>query len=397
MKPKTPIFFPALSCIAFPVFKGTEKLYESPNLTKDLKFYNEKPIHREEQYLYHPYTLWSAAHYYKRENFREELQMDDKSLLFLDSGGFQLETGKAPKGFTAKKSLEWCEKHGNLYPILDQPVVGDATKKSFNDALDFSCDSAKYYYENRTNTKSHILNVISGRSLENIDDWYKKISQWKFDGWAHGGNHQGNLKSILYGVFYLLNKGEFHSDTPKYYHILGVSANISMFYFALIQRELNKLDGVNIQLTYDASSFALVTSYGKVYSGMSYRGTEVFVLSNRYDYSSFGNKIPSQSSVFENPLVDTERFLKDKTALYGMMMVNNLWWTVQWKRTVDALVNCGSEEVLDSWIKTSEVLNNVNSIKNLFKNPKSALKMIGHTITDKKSIKNSIQSLDSFF
>lgn len=413
-KPKYPIFFPALSAAALSAFKKPDDfVYKSPNLVKDIRFFNRDSDSKPEHYMKYPYCLWSAAYYYNIENFREELRMGDKCIVFLDSGGYQLKTGKAGKDFNAKTSLEWCEKNGDIYPILDKPVGLKPSKHDFEESLDYSCESAKYYYENQSKNGNHLLNVLSGSSMEQMEKWYARIKQWKLKGWAHG-SHGGGLKSILSGIFFLLNNGELHSDEPKVYHIFGQSANKMMFYLALIQREINKLDGVNVQFTYDASSFGKSAAYGIVYSGMKIEATETFTLSNKFDLTTLTPNIPSESPYFREPLVDVKDFLEDRLCYYILCMGNNLWWTVHWKDTVDALVNCGSDEVLRSWLGTERekkafpdggsdfivhttLIDNVQGIMDLFKDPKNAIDMINFKITDNKKPTNTTQTLDSFF
>ena len=124
--------------------------------------------------FHYPYMLTSAAHNFQDMDFRKTIGFEEntKGLFFGDSGGFQLLTGKAPKGFTRELGFEWMEKNCDVYPLLDMPfpkTFNAVSDEYFNKSIEFTKESAKYFLDNRTRDDNIILNVVQGRDLNEIE------------------------------------------------------------------------------------------------------------------------------------------------------------------------------------------------------------------------------------
>jgi hypothetical protein len=227
-------------------------------------------------YFKNYFMLISAGTSHKRKDFRKTIQAED-AMVFVDSGGYQLAHSTVNvKTYTDKIALEWSEKNGDIFPILDRPtftlgMMRDGKPvspyKNYQECLDLSVNSAKYYYENRSKG-TKILNVIQGQTIPEIKKWYDNISKYKFEGWAYGGT-KGNLGRIVPAILFLHKNGEFDRPECKYFHIFGVTSNESMIYFQYLQMLLNK-HNIDVQITYDSTYWNRTCVFGGYFTDARY-------------------------------------------------------------------------------------------------------------------------------
>ncbi len=265
---------------------------------KSLRIYNKK----YDAYFYNPYLLISAGTQYNKKNFREKLDIGDECKIFVDSGGYQLAMGTVNANkYTDEVALKWSEANGNIFPILDRPAFSKLYDYDFS--LKSSVNSAKYYQENRSKSDAYVLNVLQGENKEDMENWYKKISPYKFEGWGFGGS-KGNLALIGMAILTLLNNGEFDREKCKYLHIFGVSSNEVMVYLQFIQRMLNRQD-IDIQLTYDSTYWNRTCVFGGYFIREQYiigTGMESMNWPNTIDYAKLGKdfKLPCWCPICED-------------------------------------------------------------------------------------------------
>ena len=265
---------------------------------KSLRIYNKK----YDAYFHNPYLLISAGTQYNKKNFREKLDIGDECKIFVDSGGYQLAMGTVnAEKFTDEVALKWSEANGNIFPILDRPAFSKLYDYDFS--LKSSVNSAKYYQENRSKSDAYVLNVLQGENKEDMENWYKKISPYKFEGWGFGGS-KGNLALIGMAILTLLNNGEFDREKCKYLHIFGVSSNEVMVYLQFIQRMLNRQD-IDIQLTYDSTYWNRTCVFGGYFIREQYiigTGMESMNWPNTIDYAKLGKdfKLPCWCPICED-------------------------------------------------------------------------------------------------
>tara|TARA_Y100000294_G_scaffold44357_1_gene40879 strand:+ start:305 stop:1534 length:1230 start_codon:yes stop_codon:yes gene_type:complete len=265
---------------------------------KSLRIYNKK----YDAYFHNPYLLISAGTQYNKKNFREKLDIGDECKIFVDSGGYQLAMGTVnAKKYTDEVALKWSEANGNIFPILDRPAFSKLYDYDFS--LKSSVNSAKYYQENRSKSDAYVLNVLQGENKEDMENWYKKISPYKFEGWGFGGS-KGNLALIGMAILTLLNNGEFDREKCKYLHIFGVSSNEVMVYLQFIQRMLNRQD-IDIQLTYDSTYWNRTCVFGGYFIREQYiigTGMESMNWPNTIDYAKLGKdfKLPCWCPICED-------------------------------------------------------------------------------------------------
>ena len=346
---------------------------------KSLRIYNRK----YDAYFYNPYILISAGTQYNKQNFREKLDIGDECKIFVDSGGYQLAMGTVNKDkFTDEVALKWSEANGNIFPILDRPAFSKLYDYDFS--LKTSVNYAKYYHENRSKSDSYVLNVLQGENKDDMENWYKHISKYKFEGWGFGGS-KGNLALIGMAILTLLNNGEFDREDCKYLHIFGVSSNEAMVYIQFIQKMLNRQD-IDIQLTYDSTYWNRTCVFGGYFIREQYTmgtGMEQMNWSNSIDYSKLGKdfKLPCWCPVCED-LDDGfsffNTFRKNKAGeekisfvKFNMMVgFHNLFLQMIYNKMTNRLLRADMMEVYKEAF-APKVYNNLRLLETVFSNPKN--------------------------
>lgn len=377
---RKPIYFPALSCTTANYLSESHKeiLKANVNVTKSPRYFNNKG----DEYFHHPYSLWSAAHHYNKfPDLRKDVGIDKDSMIFIDSGGYQLAMGTiSEKNYNNKVALEWSEKNGDLFPILDRPLTKGC---DFNEHLKLSVEAAQFYHENRSVEGTNILNVMSARNQSEMEHWYGEISKFDFEGWAHGG-HKGNLKAILQGLLFLWNKGEFDkAGDPVFHHVFGISRMDAMLYFAVVQKVMLE-QGANIQLTYDSSYFQRNLAFGGYFLFPTYSGIQQVQFSNKFDYSMLNQDkddfLPCSCPVCTG-VTDVQKFFDDPVDFYLLGTLHNLYKMLEYKHAVDSMVYMDIPDLLNSF--PAQMRNNCRVIVEAFKNPKNGAEIIARKFIDK--------------
>ena len=336
---------------------------------KSLRIYNKD----FDAYIHNPYILISAGTSWRKTDFRKTIHAENSNV-FVDSGGYNLAHGTVdPKKFTDKVALEWSEKNGDVFPILDRPSFtlhlkrDDGTPKSpykdYQECLDLSVASAKYYTENRTRSDTIVLNVLQGLTVPQIEEWYKNISKYQFEGWAYGGTN-GNLGRILPALKFLLQSGELERENCKMFHIFGVTSNESMIYFQYIQMVLNRMD-IDIQITYDSTYWNRTCVYGSYMTRPRYivgLGMEAMNWPNSINYKEMSKdfKLPCKCPVCSD-LKDTYSFFNnykvddkgEETIVFGkfnnMIAFHNLYLQLEYLENVNRIFSSGMKDVYNEF------------------------------------------------
>jgi len=391
---RTTRYFPAVSCATSSYLKKSDKEIFSTSkcIKKSLRFYNKD----WDNYFYHPDVLFSAAHHAKKfPDIRCGLQIDDKACIFVDSGGYQLSSGAlSEKSWNNKIALEWSENNGTIFPILDRPVTGSVSEGEIKRCLELSADAAKYYYENRSNSACSILNVLSAKNVPEMERWYRAVSPYEFDGWAHGGTNR-NFKATLKGIFFLLKKGEYEKENIKFHHIFGVSRMDAMIYFAAIQKNLNSM-GIDVQITFDSSYFQRNLAFGGYFIFPGYTGIQQIYYSNRNKYEHLPDDLglPCDCPVCST-IPSIKDWLSDPRDFYMLGLEHNLFLMLRYKKSIDSLINMNMPEVFSASFP-AEVTKNVRAIYKAFNNLDAAYEIIDREFTTKNTEEDK-SSLESFF
>jgi len=344
----------------------------------------------------HKNLLISAAHHFKKyPDVRKDVHIEDDVTVFIDSGGFQLGSGAlTEKEWNNKLALDYSERNGNLFPILDRPVANAKNDIEAAECLAKTVESAKYYSENRTNPNCSILNVLSAKSMTGMEDWYAGMKDFELDGWAHGGAF-GNLKTYLKGMLFLLKKGEYEKDAVKYHHVFGVSGTDAMIYFAVAQQCLNDR-GVDLQLTYDSSYFQRNLAFGGFFLFAQYGGIKQIRMSNKYNYDHMADNVGMicDCSVCRH-IPDLKSWALNPMSFYLMGIQHNLKIMVDYKHTIDNIIAMRNVEAEKSTFP-AHISKNIALIRKAFSNPAH-----GDYLIDKmdklQDSKSEIVSLEEFF
>lgn len=385
-----PIYYPAAGATTTGYLKAEDsELVGGVNRPLSPRFFNKN----EEAYYHHPFVLFSAAHHFSKfPNIRKELKIEDAVKVFVDSGGYQLATGVvSSKKYNSKIALDWSERNGDIFPILDHPVTPGCDP---NERLKISKDAAIFYSENRSVAGKQILNVVSGGNVDASRYWYDEIKEIKLDGWAHGG-HRGVLTPVIQTFLLLGSQGEFDSDITVPYHIFGVSSQVAMVYAAVMQLEAERL-GWNVIISYDSSSFQKMLAYGGYMLFPHFAGLNVVRMSNRFDFTKLhpNAKLPCDCPVCEG-VTDMEAFIKDPKQFYLLGALHNLAIVLRYKKAVDNMVSSGIDELIYESFPAA-VSRNIKAIRSAFQDPVKGIDMLNHTFVHRDVTENS-NSLEGFF
>ena len=284
--------------------------------------------------------------------------------------------------YTDEVALKWSEANGNIFPILDRPAFSKLYDYDFS--LTSSVNSAKYYHENRSKSDAYVLNVLQGENKDDMENWYKHISKYKFEGWGFGGS-KGNLALIGMAILTLLNNGEFDREECKYLHIFGVSSNEVMVYLQFIQRMLDRQD-IDIQLTYDSTYWNRTCVFGGYFIREQYiigTGMEQMNWPNTIDYAKLGKdfKLPCWCPICED-LEDGfsffNTFKKNKAGeeklsfvKFNMMVgFHNLFLQMIYNKMTNRLLRADMMEVYKEAF-APKVYKNLRLLETVFSNPKN--------------------------
>jgi len=394
-KDRKSIYAAAVSCATTSFWKKTDEEFREIDpvlydVTPRFTTTKENPLE-----FCHKNILLSAAHHFKKyPNVREDIHIEDDVLVFIDSGGFQLGSGALKESeWNSKLALDYSERNGNIFPILDRPVANAKNTSDVERCMKLTAESAKYYYENRTRSDRSILNVLSAKATTAMQPWYDAVKEYELDGWAHGGAF-GNLKTYLKGMLFLLRKGEYDKEAVKYHHVFGVSGTDAIIYFAVVQQCLNDM-GIDLQLTFDSSYFQRNLAFGGFFLFPNYTGMRQIKMSNRYDYDHMADNagMICNCSVCSH-IPDLKSWALTPMAFYLMGIQHNLKLMVDYKFTVDNIIAMRNPEAEKSTFPAN-IYKNINYIRKAFANPEHGDYMIDKMST--ADSKSEIQSLDEFF
>lgn len=186
---------------------------------------------------------------------RKDLDVRDGVLILGDSGGYQLyNLGEKDKQLydtirsqlNPLKTLRWYEENCQIGMTLDMPLKAFGySRKKFEKNMIESKANADLMRSRQENDNLKLFNVIHGRCLEDIQEWYKFTNtDYEFDGFSLSGSSTLEMNALLTG---------FALDSlQKYdYHLLGVSSPKMVLAFAYAN------SFVDNNIYFDSSSFIM--------------------------------------------------------------------------------------------------------------------------------------------
>jgi len=226
----------------------------------------------------HPAVLVSAFYGLMREDevqdentplYRDKLNISKNTLFIGDSGGFQkatLQSNPAHREVLAKLTPErvtaWQEENCDIGLILDKPPYWKpkgATKvnwttsdpRKFQEALDFTCNSAEIAVNQYNPKKMKLFGVLQGRNYNDLVRWHDEISKYEFDGWALAPKPTTDVMAVaMYAAFAI----EMGFKVPI--HFLAISGlNTIALIIYLLRKDEHGEQYFPYGITSDSSSY----------------------------------------------------------------------------------------------------------------------------------------------
>jgi hypothetical protein len=265
-------YIPAFSVATIECLRQEKKTYQN----KSFRFY----LDTEDAIFKYPAVLVSAGHQYKNMKLSEEMKVDLKNNIMLgDSGGYQIATGAIDIANREKFVIEifkWLEKNTNYALNIDIPLYINVDKDSSvaswskYDKIKISKEHFDYFQKNQSGS-TKFLNVLHGRTYEDLCLWYDFCKDYSFTGgWALGSANI-DIFYILQSFFFMYHNGEFEKIKNKQnlIHILGMSKVDLMICIEYLQKKLNE-ENSNISLTYDSSTPSIAAGMGSYFLSTTY-------------------------------------------------------------------------------------------------------------------------------
>lgn len=324
---------------------------------KSFKFWNKdtNPI------FYYPNFLITGGHFFKKSQVHlNEFQLFEKDksnqLIVGDSGGHQIAVGALKYTDDIRQNiLDFLENNSNFGIQLDIPTHKNS---DFKFSLEKTTENIKYFHENRQN-KTSFVNVLQGRSLQEIQQWYDSVSKYQFEGWAVA-SFDKSITKLLLKIIVLLENKEFENKDYKLLHILGTSRLNFMPLIYVIQEEIRKINP-NITVSIDSSqptrnriNGTLLEGWNKSARGLTLRDVTV---TNRWNDDLLKKANLDAPFYVRSPVVNAlDIRLKDVFAVgsewnqYEWSPYHNTYIMIKAKHYIDRVMHTNFDAIMDDCI-----------------------------------------------
>lgn len=275
----------------------------------------------------HPAFLISAGHSYKDMEYAKKFEFTPDTLIFGDSGGFQISTGVIKWDVSIRQKIfDWLEANSNISMNLDIPTRGEYEGR-FHEAMDISIDNFKFFAD-RQSGKTDFLNVLQGSTYDKYKSWYKKVHEFPFQGWAIGGA-PGSMVGFMSAICVMAEGKELTNPNFKWMHFLGMSSVIEFLMLAQFQKSLNDI-GSTITATTDSSTPSRCVSYGYYYMGYDFKNLNFnythIPRKDHFDFSGVKTKSMPIMNDMDRRIWDSytlEEFVEWKSEHYSWLVTHN--------------------------------------------------------------------------
>ena len=359
--PKRLVYFPSLSSGAYssPISKNLEVAPGIP-----YRFWDERT---PEEWRY-KYFLVTAGHLYKKTDVRKNWGLED-SLVFGDSGGFQIATGALKWDLSLRDQIfEWLENNSDIACNIDIPprVMYEGR---FHDSLNISLDNFKYF-EKKQSGKTKFLNVVQGSNPVEFKYWYDTVKDLQFGGWCIGSSRR--LVDFMYILALMIKEKEFDKSYNTWIHLLGISKVSDFFILSKLQKLMNAYTNNRITISTDSSSPGQYPIFGQMVWTPNYKDQVFNMLYFPKDGSKLGYpKTGHVPSIIKHPGV--EQLTWDIVENYSTEAVtrltyHNLYMYVYTAENVENLVNSCPLDVLAELIP-NDLIQILKSMDEMFEAP----------------------------
>lgn len=359
--PKKICYFPSLSSGA----------YASP-LTKDLEVAPGVPYRfwddRTPEEWRYKYFLMTAGHLYKKTGIRKTWGLED-SLVFGDSGGFQIATGALKWDLALRDSIfEWLEANSDIACNIDIPPRVTYEGR-FQESLDISLDNFKYF-EKKQSGKTNFLNVVQGSNPLEFTHWYNTVKDMQFGGWCIGSSRR--LVDFMYVIAMMIKEKEFLKPYNTWVHLLGISKVSDFFILAQLQKLMNQYTGNKITISTDSSSPGQYPIFGQMVWSPNWKDQVFNMLyfpkdGNSLNYPTTGH-IPS---LINHPGVKTltwDVVRNYSTEAVTRLTYHNLYMYIYTAENAENLITSCPLEVLAELIP-NDLIQILRSMEEMFNSP----------------------------
>jgi len=246
------IYYPSLSAGGF-----ASSLIKDQKLSSGTtcRFYSDEYPEK----FRHKYFLITAGHYYKKMDIRQQFGLGDDTLVFGDSGGYQIATGALKYSDDLREKIfHWLEANSDVAANLDIPPK-TVYKNAFYQCADISYDNFAWF-EKHQSGKTKFLNMLQGSNAQEYEWWYNKFKHFEFNGWCIGGPQK--LVDFMWALALMLKNREFEKPNNEFVHLLGISKISDFFILSTLQKLMNKLTDNRIYISTDSSSPGQYPVYG---------------------------------------------------------------------------------------------------------------------------------------
>lgn len=337
------VYFPSLSAGAFasPVNKDLEVAPGIP-----YKFWDD----RTPEEWRHKYFLLTAGHLYKKIDIRKKWGLED-SLVFGDSGGFQIATGAMKWDLSFRDQIfHWLEANSDIACNLDIPPR-ITFEGRFNESLAISHDNFKYFEKNQSG-KTKFLNVIQGANPQEYDKWYHTVKDMQFGGWCFGNSRR--LVNFMYILALMLENKEFDKSYNTWIHLLGISKVSDFFILSKFQQLLNTYTDNRITVSTDSSTPGQYPIFGNMIWSVNYKDQVFNMLyfpkdSANINYPTTGH-VPSPLNHPGAPYLTWDAIKNYSTEAVTRLTYHNTHIFVHTAKTIDNLVQTCPLEILSEMV-----------------------------------------------
>lgn len=326
MQDRSLFYFPALS--AGPIAAAMKRGDWTPNKKLPFRYYSEE---YPERYRI-PSFLTTAGHCYKQADYIQQFDFPKDSVIFGDSGGFQIAMGKLKYTDELRSRIfTWLEDNSTIAANLDIPPK--ITKAShFNECLNISYDNFKFFEQHQTG-KVKFLNVLQGLTEDKYSEWYNKVKGFQFNGWAVGvAQKTASLYQIMSSLVVLMEGKEHENKNNEWMHFLGVTGTHELLYLTQVQKSMNDI-GSHIQISTDSSTPGFQAKFGFFFIQRGWNWQVVHVprdlqlKGGKIDYTPGGKFFPVSnpiSEILRDEYRDTDLLLDFKSKAYSVITLSNL-------------------------------------------------------------------------
>ena len=361
MDKKKMVYFPSLSAGAYaqPIRKNMDL---APGV--QARFWDD----RVPEEWRHKYFLITAGHCYRKDTIRTDWGLDNGTLVFGDSGGFQIATGAMKWDAAIRDRIfNWLENNSDIACNIDIPPRVTYEGR-FQEALDISIDNFKYF-EGKQTGKTNFLNVLQGSNPVEFSKWYDTVKDMQFGGWCIGSSRR--LVDFMYILAMMLKNKEFLKPYNTWVHLLGISKVSDFFILAKMQQLMNEYTGNRITISTDSSSPGQYPIFGQMVWAPNWKD-QVF---NMLYFPKDGSKLNYKKgqplpSLINHPGVNSltwDVVENYSTEAVTRITYHNLHMYIHTAKSVEKLIECPLEVL--SELVPNELIQILKSMEEMFNSP----------------------------